>query len=300
MSGAAVATTPGPPSQPVTPQVKTQMGFSAPPPTPLAAAAPLVGAEAASYASYAAHYEKENQALQEQALGLRQLLEQKEVQASHLWQLLSMASHEGDLLATRLGALLPAHPQIATTLWQAEAAVPMSAPLAAASPYAATPQQPVPPPSTPLTGMATPRALLSATPLAAALENAAQPATPSRMVLKLNSVTPGPMSGTYAGPPPVNLFPPAGVTGALGLTPVPAAALTPTASPPAHIAGEGVPTPRRLPSSAPPAHEAPNLGDSPERPAPPTSFAFGSPLVKVANGASPALPALPPGLQQGA
>jgi len=232
------------------------------------------------------YYEKENQALREQVLGLRQLLDHKEAQAGHTWQLFSAASQEGDLLTARLAALLPAYPQIAAALYQAEAAVPVQPPVAA-SPYAPSPQLVAPPPPTPLTGMqATPAALFSSTPVATALENVMQPMTPSRMVLSLDSMTPVPTAGIYGGVPPTNLFGAPQASGALAAaalaapSPAPDAALTP-ATPALGLApGEGqqVPTPRRLPTSAPPEQAAPDFGNSPARPAPPTTDAFGSPL----------------------
>lgn len=234
-------------------------------PTPFGSAAAAASTSAAEHA-FIAHYELDNQAAREQLWTLRGLLEQKEAKASHHGQLLSAAMQAGDVIQGEILELMRRHPQFAGRLWQAGL---QPAPLALQPP------------------------MMPSVPSVEAVEGVV-PSTPSRTILSLQHVTPGPRVGAWAPQP---LGPSTALETAFG-SPLP----SPTSVAGHQLASAAV-TPRRmlLPSFAPPAHPAP--GSLPEHSGsePPARDAAMTPppASKGQNSASlqpgpcPEVPALP-------
>lgn len=201
------------------------------PATPAGGAPPTPASQPVDYTAYAAHYDRENSVLREQLWDLRQMLEAKEAQAAHNSHLLGMAMREGDAIAARVAALFMQHPHLASQAFSL--APPTVAPSSTSQAAAQCPVSPA------HAGEAAPA--LSQDP------GHAVPATPSRTVLSLQHVTPGPSAGNYVAGSQVQ--------GAPTASPCP----SPSPSPSGAAPRAGVPTPRRalLPAFAPPSHQAP-------------------------------------------
>eukprot|EP00933_Yihiella_yeosuensis_P060599 TRINITY_DN6334_c0_g1_i1.p1 TRINITY_DN6334_c0_g1~~TRINITY_DN6334_c0_g1_i1.p1 ORF type:complete len:267 (-),score=67.29 TRINITY_DN6334_c0_g1_i1:143-943(-) len=211
------------------------------PPTPAGGGRPHDPAPV-DYAAFAAHYEKENQMLREQLWTMRRILDGKEGQCAHNSKLLAMAMQEGDAIAGHSQALMQRYPQFAGILWQVDPGVVIPQPTPSGSPgstlHAASPP-PSPPPEE--DGSKAPPGSV--------------PLTPSRRVLQLSNMTPGPKAGSYMGPPPLApapSMPPAGLP-----SPAPSLAPSPSPSPAGTPGSRLVPTPCKVPTSAPPAYNAP-------------------------------------------
>ncbi|CAE8643141.1 unnamed protein product, partial [Polarella glacialis] len=221
-------------------------GYRTPSGADAAAAEAAARAPTVDYAGYAAHYERENQALREQLWSMRQMLESREAQEAHNSKLLAAAFQEGDSLAARLVALMAKNPQFTGVLWHVPPPVlPQMAP------------QLIPPPSPP--------------PEEESFQTSA-PATPSRRVLSLAHVTPAPSAGTYEvaqaaaqGQPAASPTPSPSPSGKV--LPTPRRALLPSFAPPSHPApGSLSPEPSKKPpdcdamaETPPPKGAAPGL-----------------------------------------
>eukprot|EP00929_Paragymnodinium_shiwhaense_P120211 TRINITY_DN92117_c0_g1_i1.p1 TRINITY_DN92117_c0_g1~~TRINITY_DN92117_c0_g1_i1.p1 ORF type:complete len:272 (+),score=52.70 TRINITY_DN92117_c0_g1_i1:113-928(+) len=239
--------------------------------------------------AYAAHFERDNQVLRQNAFQLRRVLEQREMECAQLTQALAVRNAEGERAERQIAEICLRRPDLAAQLWQ----VPEPQPT---DPWAALG---LPSPAgSPAGMMHLPAAA------AASLDGLT---TPGRQVLSLQQLTPGPAaaSGPFAASPlahPSHLFPgpcptppmasPAhGPSAWDGLLASPA----PAASPSGLVA-----TPCRLPSSAPPAQPAPGTL-SPERKAsnPPAADAAATLLPgapgSVAAAELPAVSAAPGG-----
>mmetsp|Transcript_107994 Transcript_107994/g.241074 ORF Transcript_107994/g.241074 Transcript_107994/m.241074 type:complete len:227 (+) Transcript_107994:54-734(+) len=198
-----------------------------------------------------AHYERENQALREQTWSLRRLLEQKEAQAAQHTQMLAAYVQEGDMIAAHLALVARQHPDYINL-----------------------------PPLDAVVG-SPPADLVQAM----GADGVPPPATPSRQVLSLQQVTPGPMVGNYAGPSAS----PAAVQAWESMFASPL--VSPMASP---VGSQLLPTPHRMPSFAPPAHAAPGTVGSPDRAgAPPQTEALIAGEAVEANGHAAELPPVP-------
>jgi len=231
----------------------------------------------ADSAAYAAHYERENQALRGQAFGLRQLLEAKEVQAAHYSQMLATCMQEGELIATRAVALEPCLRCLSPELlhqWYSSAATEVDTSMVTPAPAVVPPSTPlgIPPPTPLANHLLPPPTPVAALPVPCPPSTpSAVPSTPSRTVLSLQQVTPGPMAGTYAMDG--QTVPPTSASQALGLAapPTPSSTLASDPVPPTPSASATAPSALRAPPSAPPVHPAPSgpLHASPEPGQPP-------------------------------